>query len=282
MFKSERKPYQGFNFKGRLRALGVHLLASSVIFSLFMFVMLTYWYPMPHFEINAGWQGVRIMLLVDMVIGPLLTFFLYNNRKSKKELRFDLGLIVIIQAALLVYGIQTVYSQRPIVQVLSHRGYIATPRRTDMIAQADVNIDQVVNALNVEHIHPPLVFSIYENYFKEAEEKKKNLFKNKFSQKIDESIKGDLNPEMIVSRYRAITSVEAWAGLPEAQKRSFERIKRDPNMQAELEKYQQKHGDNFYFFPLFGAYGNAVMVLEKHHLKPVDYFAVSLYGEGEM
>lgn len=277
MFKIKRKPYQGFDFFGRLKALSVHLIFSLVIFIVFIWVMLVYWFPQPHFSLNGGWQGVRIMVLVDLVIGPLLTFFLYNTCKSKKELRFDLGLIIVIQFALLVYGITTVYSQRPVVQVLSYQGFIATPRLEDLVYDRNKvrNPVNYINSLNMLGITPPLV------YGKDGRGKIK-IFD--FDLRVDKNFKrkeeliGELYPEKIVSQYEPINSLYAQSKLREVEGIGFiTLLKSEANIIA-IKNFLSKNEGDFYFFRFIGEYGKAVMVLDSRG-KPVDYFNIEKIDE---
>lgn len=260
---------KNFNLKGRVKALLVHLLFSLFVFACFMYVMLAYWFPMPHFQINGGWQGTRIMVWVDLVIGPFLTFILYNNKKPKRELRLDLSIIVLIQTALLIYGMEKVFSQRPVVQVISHRGYIATPIKEDLVYQTGVKPLQLIDSFNLYNVYPPMVYSVYESYYKS-----KSPFEDMFSTKIDESFKGDLSPEKIVSRYRPVNSIQVQVDLPNATKRAMKRFSLEPNNKKAIAAYKKQNGDSFYFFPLLGRYGSAIIVLDKISLKPIDYFNV--------
>jgi hypothetical protein len=52
------------------------------------------------------------MLAVDLVIGPSLTFLIFNTAKSRRELFLDFSLIALIQAAALGYGLYNVEQKR--------------------------------------------------------------------------------------------------------------------------------------------------------------------------
>jgi len=56
-----------------------------------------------------------IVLVVDVVCGPLMTLILASPKKSIREISLDLGLIGIIQTAALVYGLHAVWVGRPAV-----------------------------------------------------------------------------------------------------------------------------------------------------------------------
>lgn len=110
------------------RALGLHLGLSALIFLPFAILIAFYWFPAPLFFTDGGWQGLRIMLFVDLVIGPALTFLVFNPAKSLRELKLDFGFIALIQAAALTYGYLSVDSQRPWVVVFSESEFVVVTK----------------------------------------------------------------------------------------------------------------------------------------------------------
>ena len=61
--------------------------------------------------------GLELFLLVvsvDVVCGPLLTFVIFNPNKSRQELILDLGVVGCLQVVALFYGLHTVWVARPI------------------------------------------------------------------------------------------------------------------------------------------------------------------------
>lgn len=99
--------------KSKFKAAGIHLGISSVIFLILAYYIIFEWYPFPYFTADGGWQGIRIVALIDMVLGPFLTLIIYNQSKSKREIRFDLCVIAMVQISVLIWGIYTVNSERP-------------------------------------------------------------------------------------------------------------------------------------------------------------------------
>jgi hypothetical protein len=61
------------------------------------------------------------MIGVDLVLGPLLTLVVFNPRKARHLIAFDLSCIGVTQVAALVWGFYAVHSQRP-VAVSFHEG----------------------------------------------------------------------------------------------------------------------------------------------------------------
>ncbi|MDZ7670227.1 MAG: hypothetical protein U5Q16_12675 [Gammaproteobacteria bacterium] len=99
----------------RLGAFLIHLAASLAIFAVLAAVVVYVWYPDFFFTTDGGWQGIRIIVLVDVVAGPLLTLVVYDRRKP--ELKRDLAIIVVFQAVCLIGGTWVVYSERPLALV---------------------------------------------------------------------------------------------------------------------------------------------------------------------
>jgi hypothetical protein len=106
----------------KLRAFATHIGISFVIFLILLYFIVFEWYPPPFFTSDGGWQGIRIIAGVDLVLGPLLTLIVF--KPGKPGLKFDLTLIGLLQAGALAWGIWTVHHERPIATVFVD-GYFA-------------------------------------------------------------------------------------------------------------------------------------------------------------
>lgn len=100
--------------KERFKASGVHLGISICIASLAGLVVFMLWYPSPYREISGGRQLFLILTSVDVILGPLITFAIFNPRKSRRELAMDLTVVGCVQLAALAYGLWTVAVARPV------------------------------------------------------------------------------------------------------------------------------------------------------------------------
>jgi hypothetical protein len=99
----------------RFRAFGIHLLASILIVSTVVAGMYLAWYPDPLARLQGWIDLLRIVIGVDIVLGPFLTFVVYSP--EKKSLRIDLTMIVLLQLVALVYGVYTSAMGRPAYMV---------------------------------------------------------------------------------------------------------------------------------------------------------------------
>ena len=95
----------------RLKAALIHLSISSMALLLLAAVTLLIWYPNPHYKYEGVLTILGLIVLVDVVLGPIFTFIVF--KQGKPSLKFDLTVIAVIQIAAFVYGAQTIHSQHP-------------------------------------------------------------------------------------------------------------------------------------------------------------------------
>lgn len=101
----------------RARAAGVHLLISAVVAAAAAALVFGVWFPGIYRQVAGGRDLFILIASVDVVLGPLLTFAVFNLKKGWPHLRRDLAVIGVIQLAALVYGLVTVYGARPVAMV---------------------------------------------------------------------------------------------------------------------------------------------------------------------
>ena len=98
----------------RLKAAGLHFSLSLLVAALAAALVFGLWYPYPYREISGGRELFTLLVAVDVVLGPLLTFAIFNRAKPIQELRRDLAVVVLLQLAGLAYGMWSVYAARPV------------------------------------------------------------------------------------------------------------------------------------------------------------------------
>jgi len=102
----------------RWKAFGIHLIISLLVFLALLGIIILMWYPGILFSIDGGWEGLKIVMGVDVVLGPLLTLVVF--KVGKPSLKFDLSCIAILQIACMAAGIWIVYQERPIALVFAY------------------------------------------------------------------------------------------------------------------------------------------------------------------
>lgn len=101
----------------RTKFVACHLSISAVLVSLALAVVVILWYPGPHKQTPAFVDIVLLLILVDVTLGPLLSAIVY--KPGKKSLKFDLGVIFLLQIGALAYGVTTLFDGRPAFMVFN-------------------------------------------------------------------------------------------------------------------------------------------------------------------
>ncbi|NOY44134.1 MAG: hypothetical protein GXP50_01575 [Deltaproteobacteria bacterium] len=109
----------GLSPRSKIRAFGVHLGVSAVTMGLLLWLFVSRWFPLPYFVADGGWQGLRLIVGVDLVLGPLLTLIVYNPRKTRRALLIDYSVIATLQAVAFGWGLWTVAAQRTALVVFA-------------------------------------------------------------------------------------------------------------------------------------------------------------------
>jgi hypothetical protein len=103
----------------RLKAFGLHLLASTCALSLILGTLYLGWYRWPAWYLADVVRVVLVMAGVDIVLGPLLTFIIARSSKPRRELVRDISMIVVVQLCALIYGTASLWSGRPLYYAYS-------------------------------------------------------------------------------------------------------------------------------------------------------------------
>lgn len=178
----------------KLKAFAIHLAVSAGVIAVYLYLVFFVWYPSPYYMIEKVWEIIRIVLSVDIFIGPLLTLVVY--RVGKASLKFDLSAIIVLQLVALVWGITVTYQQRPVYAVmLEDIISVVSASEVDLDAVTDpalknsiwsgpklVFVDTPYSAkeyvrIGKENLAAGISFSHYTQYYKSFSENKELLFK---------------------------------------------------------------------------------------------------------
>lgn len=138
----------------RLKAAGLHLLGSAIVIGLFLWLVYGYWYMHPYEVVFSTINVVKVLIGVDLVLGPLLTLIVFNIAKPRKELVRDLGMILAVQLSALAWGTHVTYSVRPqFVAFVGDTVYVVTGR--------DINLDELPDDISLRSWNqPPVAVSV--------------------------------------------------------------------------------------------------------------------------
>lgn len=97
-----------------LMAVSLHLGISMLIAALVAWLVFYRWFPAPYHEITKGTAVFFLLIGVDVVCGPFLTWVLYRPEKPRYQWHIDLAIIVFIQCGALAYGLHQLSTVRPV------------------------------------------------------------------------------------------------------------------------------------------------------------------------
>ena len=109
-------------------------------------LMLHWWYPPPFFMFDGGWQVLRLIMLVDVVLGPLLTLVVFN--RAKPELMRDLAIVGLIQLAAFAAGAWVMHQHRPAFMVYAERTFTPVTWPELRRATPDLTVPMALAAAN--------------------------------------------------------------------------------------------------------------------------------------
>lgn len=112
--------------KSRWSAFFIHLGFSFSLFIALAAIIKFMWYPGFLFTTEGGWNGIKLIAGVDLVIGPLLTLICYNI--AKPELKRDLSIILVLQLSCIVAGMAVVAYHRPAAVIYANKNYFTITR----------------------------------------------------------------------------------------------------------------------------------------------------------
>ena len=115
------------HWKSKLKASVIHLALSMVLATLAAGLVFYVWYPAPYRELLWGQDIYLWLIVVDTVLGPLLTFVVFNQRKRLLERLVDFSLVGALQIGALIFGVWALAQARPVYVVFEYDKFQVVP-----------------------------------------------------------------------------------------------------------------------------------------------------------
>lgn len=237
-------------FHNKLKAFTVHLAISVIIVTLLISSIIYFWYPLDYLAITSFKEIALLIVSIDLVVGPILTFVVYN--KNKKSLRFDLTVIAILQLSALTYGTYFLYKGHPVFLTYAKGSFtlvnaeLATPEKSKFE-------EYKINKLSSVKL-------AYAEIPKDAESKNKLL---------EESLKGGADLEERAEYYKPYNQhvSEIIANGLDINKvlTNKKLIAASPFILNKL----KENANDFVLLPLEGSTGDAIIVLDRETAEPL-------------
>ena len=243
----------------RIRAFLIHLGISFVILLVLAYLIFVYWYPLPFFQTDGGWQGFRIIVGVTLVLGPLLTLIVY--KPGKPGLKLDLTLIGLAQAIALSWGIWITYTERPVALVYTLKYF--TPVSAKVLST--VGVSQV----ELKSYGDKTPVPIYVDLPQELEAQQKYLA---------QAVSSGTPLYLFTDLYRKFDK-ENRQILKQQSDQLYQYLESDPIGKQQLKLFFQIHPElynRYLFIPLHSRYQRLVIVVDAVNLSFVDTLNINV------
>ncbi|MDD5272482.1 MAG: hypothetical protein PHU14_07160 [Methylovulum sp.] len=232
----------------RLKIASFHFCISLSFFLAIFYLLINFWFPEPYFENSGGWQGIKIVASIDVVLGPLLTLIVASPQKSIRELSVDVGIIATFQCMALLWGIYTLHNQRPVAVVFWEDGFLTVPAQ--VLSEQDYDLD---NLKAFSNERPPLIYA--EKSYKSGDLKKMlDLIKQK-----------NIPPHYQTWVYRSLK--DHFNDIKPFQLNIDDIIAKHPDVKNQLSPILQKHNisdlHEVLYFLLQSKYSNSVLLFDQ-------------------
>ena len=101
-----------------------NLYISQSIIVLFLIFAYFTWFPHSFFKLGGFNETALMLIVVDLILGPLLVFIIY--KENKKYLKFDINVLLAIQLVAFVYGAYALYLKHPAYAVFIDNKFTLT------------------------------------------------------------------------------------------------------------------------------------------------------------
>ncbi len=133
-------------WRDRFQASAVHFSLSLSIALLSALLVFGIWYPSLYREVSSGRELFLLVVTIDVILGPLVTFAIFNRVKPWSVLRRDLTVIGLVQLAALGYGLWVVCMARPVHMVFENDRF-SVVHAIDVTSELLAKTPSDVNAL---------------------------------------------------------------------------------------------------------------------------------------
>lgn len=231
--------------KFRLKVASIHLFISGIVALSGLYLVFGIWHPNP-LQKAVGVTHIFLMLLgIDVVVGPLLSLIVASS-KEKKTLKFDLGVIAVVQLAAYLYGMHSIAVSRPV--------YLAFDKLRFEVVQADSVVHTTDKTILPEYQSNPLLYPQWVSVrpYKDAAEQSQRTFLE---------LQEGISPAMQADLYQPIN--EGWSGMLE-RKHGLEELKQyNPAEQVAKELAAYPQADSF--LPMKAPAVDMAVLLDSKH-----------------
>ena len=226
----------------RIRFFLSHLGISIFIVLAVIGLVFGVWYPQPLATAVGVTQIFLMLILIDIIVGPLLGLLVY--REGKKSLKFDLSIVILLQISALVYGLYNLEQGRPAWLVYNVDRFELV-RKNELV---DINIQQAQPQFQQPSWFKPQYVST--EFAKDTQQRNNEMFAEIF-----DGISVAQRPERYVELTQAKTQIQQRA-LPLKELEQY-------NSKTEVKKTLAKYPNADAWLPLKANAIDMVVLINK-------------------
>lgn len=237
--------------KEKIKAFFIHFALSLTIVSFVIALVIYFWYPLEYLGLTRFKTVALLIMSVDLVMGPVLTFVVFNSKK--KSLRFDLAVIAVLQFSALAYGIHTLFIDHPVYITFNKDRFTIVQARDAKPEKAKLDEFKIskLSSAKIAYAKMPedkeeenkLLFDVLNG---KPDLDQRTEYYEPYEENIDSVLAKSLDPKLIFPKENA-----------------------HPEAQTFLNKHDGKIED-FAFVPLSAPSKFAILVLDKKSAQPID------------
>lgn len=123
----------------RFKFFTLHLTGSAVALTLVLGGLYLGWYRWPGWYLTDARHVLGLVVLIDLIVGPTLTFTVAAPAKPRAVLARDMAVILTAQTIALAYGAGTLWEARPLY-------YTFSVDRLELVQASELNADEIARA----------------------------------------------------------------------------------------------------------------------------------------
>ena len=243
----------------KLKAFSIHLGISFAIFLFILYFILFHWYPQPFFTTDGGWQGIRIVAGVDLILGPLLTLVVF--KPGKPSLKFDMSVIALIQTVALISGTWVVFNESPVAVIFADDKFRPIPGYQFKEAGADMS-----TLYDFGETRPVLVYTELPTEHDKLQQVRRKAFGSKRPLYLHGELYKPFNKEFVQQLCAQNIDMEFHLEV---------KTEKDKNIYHDFINAHPEALSKFMFLPLHSRYSNFIVVFDPQTIKFIDALDIS-------
>jgi len=250
-------------WRDRFVAFAIHFLLTLALGALAAALIFLVWFPDPFQTMVGGTKLFELVVVCDLVLGPLISLVIYDKSKGRRKLVIDYTIVGVVQLAAMIYGVYIVAGTRPV--------YVAFSKdRIEVVTAREIDKRELAAARNPAYADLPLTGMRFVAIQVPAEDQQDALFQSVAGNEEHQRPKFYAPYETALDemRRRAQPVAALAAKFPEAA----------PLLQAAMRRVKLP-AERVRWLPVHHRMGFWTALIDTQDGRPIDWVAFDPYGK---